>query len=910
MKKSSLCLCALTLATKAWHHSHARAALFCLPAVALVVPTAVSARTVYDAGKALRQNCESGAYANPYTDEDGGIWSYHTASAVAPFTGLNDFPAHSKMGSDTMDGWICQSDGNPTHPLLLVNGTGEAVSSYCSSGNQLDADEMMFHPSAYGYAVLRFTVPQDGWYSALASFRDVDQGSPNALSGVDVHVTLGDSTGDTDLATTHVTLEADAGWNTASKRTCRFDYQMPVRYLTQGMRIQFAVGPNVLGAGGHYSDGTGVKVLVVKEDEGRFYDAGVAFTTNVAGGYANPYGTAAHGTWHALLSNLGASVADTDFSSWVPQNFEYSFDHDLTAQLSLGTPEPNTVCGFNRPAGGPPYVTANVSGIVSGNTSPGELRVLPAGNASQCTVVRFRPPEAGRYSGSVVIRDIGDIENAGDDGVEVFLVVADQVVTSAVVRAEAHEVLTACLTFDSTLLATAEPVDLIVSPRSSSNFNDETALSVIFRREDGDVFDANKSFYAHHAAGSSDIPFNDVLGGGAQWTLVTRGADLTDATSSPLSGFVSRLNSDPSGLSWWEHSPNSSGSSFPRVAMTTNAVVSWDDTFYITPYPRLSISPNEFFLHPALPPYQALPSPAVRAIVPSDGIYRVRGRARDLNNTMGNVDGVRFSFAVGGCVPATGLVSFDRPFGAGCNAEASMEADQLWLKAGETIDAIVDPMSRYDTDATGLGVCYVREGAATASIVNVDFTGTGTGKLSANAVRAREGYGDWLTWNALRLGSSASAAVADCTEADGTTRRNVSVTVSRTSGAAIATGTAATGTELFDSFVASSGAEDAYAFTISKLKKNEPYTLYLYSANGNSSGNAAFTIGGVTKGVEDIWLLGATPMLTRFDAVSDANGEITGTFAAADGNGGAFNGLTLVGELPDYKSAAFTVIVR
>ena len=239
-----------------------------------------------------------------------------------------------------------------------------------------------------------------------------------------------------------------------------------------------------------------------------------------------------------------------------------------------------------------------------------------------------------------------------------------------------------------------------------------------------------------------------------------------------------------------------------------------------------------------------------------------------------------------------------------------MEADQLWLKAGETIDAIVDPMSRYDTDATGLGVCYVREGAATASIVNVDFTGTGTGKLSANAVRAREGYGDWLTWNALRLGSSASAAVADCTEADGTTRRNVSVTVSRTSGAAIATGTAATGTELFDSFVASSGAEDAYAFTISKLKKNEPYTLYLYSANGNSSGNAAFTIGGVTKGVEDIWLLGATPMLTRFDAVSDANGEITGTFAAADGNGGAFNGLTLVGELPDYKSAAFTVIVR
>ena len=66
----------------------------------------------------------------------------------------------------------------------------------------------------------------------------------------------------------------------------------------------------------------------------------------------------------------------------------------------------------------------------------------------------------------------------------------------------------------------------------------------------------------------------------------------------------------------------------------------------------------------------------------------------------------------------------------------------------------------------------------------------------------------------------------------------------------------------------------------------------------------------MTKGVEELWLLGATPMLTRFDVISDAHGEITGSFAAADANGGAFNGLTLVGELPDYKSAAFTVIIR
>jgi hypothetical protein len=51
-------------------------------------------------------------------------------------------------------------------------------------------------------------------------------------------------------------------------------------------------------------------------------------------------------------------------------------------------------------------------------------------------------------------------------------------------------------------------------------------------------------------------------------------------------------------------------------------------------------------------------------------------------------------------------------------------------------------------------------------------------------------------------------------------------------------------------------------------------------------------------------------MLTCFDVVSDANGEISGTFAAADGNGGVFNGLTLVGDLPDYKSPSTVLFIR
>ena len=869
---------------------------------AAAVAFTASARTVYDAGEALRQNCESGSYANSYTDANGGVWSYLAASSLSPFSG-GALEMHAAKEDGKLDGWHV---ADQSYPKIMVNVSGEAMeSAYLGSpGYLIEADELILHPGDSGnaYAVLRFTVPQDGWYSAFASFHDISyQATPVQTSGVDVHITLGsEAAGDTEFASTLVTLEDfSSGWGHAN-RTKRFDYQMPVRYLTQGMRIQFVVGPNNMNSWAHMNDGTGMKVFVVREDEGRFYDAGAAYMDNIAGSYENPYGTVQHGTWHALLLNLGAVASETDFQSWIPQYLENSFDHAFTEQISFGDGR----VGFHTANGAnEPFVTVNTADGKVGNLSPRELSVHPPAHWNkQCTVVRFRPPEAGRYSASVVARYL---ENSADDGVEVFLVAADKIVTNSIVSGD-HVKSTMHLTFDNLLLATGEPVDIIVSPRSTY-YSDSTAVSAIFRREDGEVYDANKSFYAHHEAGNTTVPFNDVLGGGAQWSVGSMTGSWLPNSFSALSGFVTRQNSNPAGLSWWEHSPDNSGSHYPRIAMTTNAVASWDDSFYITPYPRLAIAANEIFAHPAAP-NQNISCVAVRAIVPSNGIYRVRGRARDLDNTMQNTDGIRFTLALGGYIPATRLVQMNYPVPAGVPYEASLECDRLWLKAGESFDAVVDPGSQYYCDSTGLGLCYECEGDGTASVVNVDFTGTGTGKLSANTARGREGYGDCLSWTALRPGGEASAAVDGCRDADGTTSRNMAVSLTRTSGAAIATGTAATGTTLLDSFVTSSGADDTYTFTISKLKANESYTLYLYSANGNSSGNAAFTVGGVTKGVEGLWSIGATPMLTRFDVVADANGEISGTFAAADGNGGAFNGLTLVGDV--RKLSGMRIIIR
>ena len=195
-------------------------------------------------------------------------------------------------------------------------------------------------------------------------------------------------------------------------------------------------------------------------------------------------------------------------------------------------------------------------------------------------------------------------------------------------------------------------------------------------------------------------------------------------------------------------------------------------------------------------------------------------------------------------------------------------------------------------------------------VINVHITQRGSGKFSPTAQHPREGWAEWSTWNALRPGDTASATCANCYDGDGETRRNVTVTLTRDSGSAIAYGSS-TDANIY-SYASSSDATDTYTFTIANLKKNEPYALYLYSANNSTTGgNATFTVGGVTKALDEAWIIAdGTKILTRFDTVSDAIGTITGTFAAKDANGGAFNGLTLVGDLPAYVAKGTVLVIR
>ena len=880
--------------------------------VAVLMAATASARTVYDAGKALRENCTSGTYANPY-----GVWSYDLADTNGGKT--EDFTAHGRFTHNNyggasgavLDGFTMSTSEQGRS--VRVNVSGKAVT--LSIGETIEIDELIMFPANSNdqYAHVRFTAPESGWYSAYVFVHDLMRGAIDNTAGVELRVLACGS-----LLISQVVSQED-------RATKRFDFQMPVRYLAAGETIDVLVGRN----GGNSNDNTGVRFFVTKEDEGAFYDSGIAMTNNLQTAYSNPYGTIKDGTWYYLRPTVPGGV---DFTEWAPNNFSYAITNMLATH---GTrPSAGNERGFaNDATAKSPYLLVNegVSADAAG-IAPCELHAHPNPETGW-TTLRFRPPVSGFYSGSIVVRDAASA--SGGDGVKVYLNIADHVVASTNICLETFSA-TGRLTFGPRLLAVGEPVDIIVSPLGSYSA-DATGISAIFRREAGDVYDASTAFAARWASGNTSHPFPDLLGGGATWDV---GAKTNAYVSTQFYSMPASKTLAGSKLNWCIYASGTGveNGNLPRIALATNGVASTDSKMLMggAEYGQILCAiPNELFFHPNSPNVQSA-STTVRAAVPVDGIYTARAHARDLNTdvlmaTPNNADGVRFSLSMSGRVPATAHISLDTVKSAESSAEASIEGRRLWLKAGEKLDVVVDPLSKNSNDGTGVSMCYAKESDATAHVINIDICGSDDKYVGVG----REGWSNWTKWNYMRFSGSVAAfasaperTLERCREADGTTKRNVAFTLKRDSGSDIDKGwspTGYTGPALLRIWAKSTGPSDTYTFKLSKLKANEPYTLYLYSSKGTDSsgnavdGNAKFTVGGVTKSADETWNMRDAKVLTRFDVTADANGEITGTFAAGNADtsslatslqGGAFNGLTLVGAFPDYVPKGATVVIR
>ena len=866
--------------------AHLRAAAFAAALVALAMPPASSARTVYDAGKAFN---EAGHNANTF-----GPWSLLHASGEGM---TNSKAFDTTTGSSGSYAGI----GGNSSPWIRVN-TGSAS---IASGEEVLPNELLIHPAdpkggteSYPSDVVRFTAPEAGWYSANIFAHDTAKEANNASttnSGVQVSVRAQGNV----LIRQIVSLEDCA----ANNPTHRFDFQMPVRYLAAGDTIEVVIGNKYNAWSAHSSDMTGLRFTVTKEDEGAFYDSGIAMLNCVASDktYANPYGTIKDGSWYFLTTTV--PTEDADLAELAPGNFSRMTSTRISAKGTLS----GGLVGFGTANGTSiksPYVMANGGSSYSASTAPGELQTHPTGGDNKkWTTIRFRPPVAGHYSASVVARHVnigtGDYEYTG---VDVYLLASDRVVTNAYVFMKDFSATTARLTFDARLFAAGEPIDIVIAPHGDQH-SDATAVSAIFRREGGDIYDAGKSYYEEHLSGRCSNYFSDSFDGIAKW-LVAKKSDPWAEAHSSLGTYLT-----PSGtmLTWWTHATgNSDNGTPPRFAMAKNAIAS-PDSIYLsgTASPLLATTPYELVVQTQNPSVSDSGCASLRAEVPSNGIYRVRGYARDLNGNSGSdYDGVCVIVSAGSNAPASAVVSRDN--GATYPYEAALSADRLWMKQGEAFYFTVDPRTSNYSDSTGLSACYVLEDAApTAHVVNIDIAGAGTGRLSNYVGAGREGWSDWNRWNALRPGAASSAAAENCREADGTTPRNITLSLIRSSSAAIATASGSTGCEMLDAAVASSGSGDAYSFTLSKLVPGADYALYVYG-----TGDAAFTVGGATKGLESPWCAKDANAVARFDATADASGQISGTFSATSASGAGFAGLTLVGEFPDYVPEAFVLTIR
>ena len=838
---------------------------------ALAVPSTSSARTVYDAGAALRANCtaETGAYSNPYTDENGGVWEYMLTSktTLANTVTLVSGAYSKEYSGTTLDGFSVSLTAQAQS--IRVN-TGSTVTA--PAGTTLKAGELVLFPGNYDNqcACVTFKAPQAGWYSAFVSATDLAKNTANG-AGVTIDVQAQGNT----IVSGVVSVESVAG------STERFDFQMPVRYLNANDIVAVVVGRN----GGNSGDNTAVTFTVTKEDEGAFYDSGIAMNDNVAASpYGNPYGTIANGTWYVLNATIADKMTPPASVSAV-----------ATSRITVEAVRNTYLKGFaSNATGTSPYVLVNTASAITASTAPGGLSIHPnANDLTKWPVLRFRPPVSGFYSASVNVRDTAHNTATGANGVDVYLYVADTLVTNAYVSLETFNS-TAHLTFDSRLVAAGEPIDIVVSA-SGNGSSDATAVSAIFRR-DADVADAGASLMANFQPGASPSnPFADATVANATWTV----GNAADATVPTFLTASAELDVDGGNLGWRGYARNASGTS--RIAIATNGVAGVDSVYLKNMATLLSISAGELFSQP----YHTGTSyacPVMRGTVAEDGLYRVRAYGRDVVNSGG--DGIRLGVGVSGAIASFAAISRDP--GTTVAYESAVEADTLWLRAGDSLNVVIDPQvdlasseNTATSDGTGFGTCYVRTGDAPAStVINVDIGAAATGRLSSFSGRGREGFADWTAWNALPAGA---AKVENCREADGTTPRNVTVTLS----GAVAAASGDTGCDLLDTGAASSGASDSCSFTVAKLTPNAAYTLYLYG-----TGDAAFTVGGETKGLDGLWFrTDYEPCFARFEATADANGEISGTFEAT-ATGDAFSGLSLVGEFPEYVPGAFVLVVR
>ena len=306
---------------------------------------------------------------------------------------------------------------------------------------------------------------------------------------------------------------------------------------------------------------------------------------------------------------------------------------------------------------------------------------------------------------------------------------------------------------------------------------------------------------------------------------------------------------------------------------------------------------DEFVFHPGWAIYVHLGWTA-----PVDGVYRVSGLLRHIGDKWG--DGVDGVVTVSSNRYAVSAVAVEK------GAVGSLDADDVWLRAGERLSLALGPGPGGDhtCDLSSCRFALERVDYEPLDVVSVDFDADET-------PYAGDGRVGWLTntfWNAWTPRAGATEARArGLRRSDGTTRTAVCLTLARTEGLAVSAA-GEPSHALFADGVASSGAADAVAFTLTGLTPGASYGLTLYSRGADGTAPGVFTVGGEAKAATGTWFFRTGGEYAQFAVTADAEGALAGTFTgAAEGVPALWCGLQVTGaDFPAYVPKSTMLFIR
>ena len=869
---------------------------------------------VHDAARDLVLNTANKAV---YTNFYGGVWSFMRSST---YNGVRTLlpGVRYRIDTETDASGDNFNPQDPSHnqPIYWERGPAKGNSSPCFSVNPsawpdtktfmrgdgwpaIQPGELSCHPgnttdSGNQCLALRFTVPRDGTYTVTAKAWNRNTGWTAVA-----------------LFVNGTERSARRAWKSSATAVVTNDFSLAAATYKAGDTIEMSIDGNNT----YNSNATGLDFRI-KEEVEAVYDASSAFLANLNSATpANPY-TDAFGTWSAYFATNAASVYS------VPTNAPRT----LLSSARYTRPDKGGVMAGLARNNGLPYITANISGAMATETNsagkaltacgraflPGELNIFPWDPYGAATILEVRPSVGGIFDVGVSLRDMFFNDPSWDkSGANVWLLQGGEVLAKTYLSVEKGGNYPSCTTFFFKGVRIMPQIPLAVAVDNNGNNNsDGTGTFWAFIRT-GDfsaTYDANAALKANMTSASPTNPFTH---NGATWTAGLC-ANGWKGTFSPYTVPQKRYHDWFSG---W--SDNDSASPFWAINIKGSELTTSD----MDGNSVLGAGTDMMLAHPK----NDTSTTALRFTAPADGVYSATAWLADLSYDQDNDnnsidDGVDVHLVAEGHHADSAIVKL-RKLHSGQEARR-LAADRIFLRKDETMTFAVGRNGAYQWDMTGSFIWIDPESdAASLQGVNIDLDCKDAGTTYAGT--GRVGYAG-ERWNGLAVEDGAAQCVSKQLLAASGTRTGVTLALAKTddalasSAANLATDT--TAAALFADGVVSTNNTDANAFTLAGLLPNTKYELYFFSraltntppATAKSIVRGTFAVGGATAVSEKTWFADSYGDYARIDAMSNADGEIAGTFCSASATGSAFwCGLQILGPgFSEYIPKGSTIIFR